>query len=311
MDRSISFARAAAFAAVAATIAMALFGTASARAPVIPYSTGISGYSGQHGVDCNLCHSGGTAPTVELAGPVFVLVDSTRRYTFTVAGGQAFEAGLDVSADAGTLVASETGTHLDGGEVTHDAPRLVDGAGVATFTFDFVAPSSTGTLTLYAAGNSVDGNGRNGGDHAATTTLQVAVVDNLTSFVEFGDALAGSGAIEPRLVGVDGPSIGPWSISVEDGLGGAPGLLWAGLGTKDQAAFGGHFYVDFAVPPWLALPIQLDGTPGIAGDGSFDFVGLDVSSFAPLTLYLQATLLDPGALRDISLTNALQMDVTQ
>jgi hypothetical protein len=306
-----SLARGAALVATAAVLASGTFCIASARVPLIPRQNGISGFSGQFGTDCNSCHSGGTAPTVELTGPVYVLLDSTRKYTFTVSGGQAFAAGLDVSTDAGALVASETGTHLDNSEVTHDAPKLVDGAGVATFTFDLTAPSSTGPLTLYAAGNSVDGNGRNFGDAAATTTLQVEVVDNLTSFVEFGVALAGSGAIEPRLVGIDGPSIGPWSIAVEEGLGGAAGLLWAGIATKDQAAFGGHFYVDLGVLPWIALPVVLDGTAGVPGDGSFDVAGADVSAFAPLTLYLQATLLDAGAVRKISITNALQMDVTK
>jgi len=297
------------FAAIAAAIAIGSFGTAAGRAPLIPRLNGISGYSGQFGPTCNVCHSGGIAPTVTLSGPVYVLKGSTRNYSLLVSGGQAVAAGLDVSVDSGTLVASETGTHLDAGEVTHDAPRNVDGNGNALFTFDFVAPKKPKTMTMWASGNSVNLSGTNAGDRSASTTLSITVVDNLTSFVEFGEALAGSGGIEPHLLGVDGPSIGPWSISIEDGLGAAPGLLWVGLATKDVAAFGGHFYVDLSVQPWLALPIQLGGTAGTAGDGTLDIQGVDVSAFAPLTIYLQATILDAGAIRRIALTNALQMTI--
>jgi hypothetical protein len=298
------------FAAIAAGIAFGSFGTAAGRAPLLPRSAGISGYSGEFGVDCNSCHSGGTAPTVTLDGPAYVLHDSTRAYSFVVSGGQQVAAGLDVSVDDGSLVASEAGTHLDAGEVTHDAPRLVDGNGDARFTFDFVAPSSASTVTMYASGNSVDHNGLNFGDLAASTTLTITVVDSLTSFLEFGQPLAGSGGIAPHLVGVEGPSAGPWSIAIEDGLGAGAGLLWVGLATIDLSpVFGGHFYVDLAVPPWAALPVQLDGTAGAAGGGSITFTGVDLSAFAPLTMYLQGTLLDAAAIRGISMTNALQLDV--
>jgi len=297
------------FAGIAALISIGSFGTASGRAPLLPRSTGISGYSGEFGVTCNVCHSGGTAPTVTLSGPVYVLRGSTRNYSLLISGGQQIAAGLDVSVDSGALVASESGTHLDMGEVTHDQPRNVDSNGNATFTFDFVAPKKLKTLTMYASGNSVDLSGTNKGDRSASTTLAITTVDNLTAFTEFGEALAGSGGFEPHLLGVDGPSVGPWSIRIENGLGGAPGLLWAGLATTDVTAFGGHFYVDLSVQPWVALPVQLGGNAGTPGDGSLDISGVDVSAFAPLTIYLQATLLDAGAVHKIALTNALQMDI--
>ena len=297
---------------LAASIAIAALDTAFGRAPLAPRSAGISGYSGERGVTCNRCHFGGITPIVKLDGPVYVLHDSTRNYSFTVSGGQRNAAGLDVSVDAGSLVASDPGTHLDAGEVTHDSPKVVDANGDVTWTLDFVAPSTASIVTMYASGNSVNGSGTTGGDRSRSTTLTINVVDNLTSFVEFGDSLAGTGGIAPHLLGVDGPSVGPWSISIEEGVGAASGLLWVGVATTDVfPVFGGHFYVDLSVVPWLALPIQLGGIAGMAGDGSLTIVGTDVSAFAPLTVYLQATLLDSAAIRGISLTNALQMDVTK
>lgn len=294
---------------LAAAAALLALMAVSAAAVVRPYSTGISGYSGKQGVNCNSCHTGGTAPSVTLGGPAYVLADSTRTFSFVVAGGQRIAAGLDVAVDAGTLVATDTETYILSGEVTHSIPRKVDSNGEAEWAFDLVAPSVTGPMTMYASGNSVDLNGINFGDKAASTTWAIEVVDNLTSFTEFGVGLAGSGGFVPHLFGVDGPSIGPWSIGIEDGLGGASGILWAGLGTLDQfPVFGGHFYIDLS-QPFIPLPIGLGGTAGVAGAGTLTIAGDDVSGLAPLTIYLQAMLIDPGAVRGISLTNALEMDI--
>jgi len=275
------------------------------------YSLGLSGFSGKQGAYCTTCHSGGVPPTVALDGPAYVLHDSQNTYSFTVTGGQAVAAGLDVAVDdnAGTLIASDVGTHLDTGEVTHDQGRLVDGNGVAKFTLEYAAPSTPQSLTMYGAGNSVDLDGSNFGDNAATATFSITVVDNLTSFVAFGQGLAGSGGIVPVLAGVDGPSAGPWSVTLAEGLGGATGYLWVGFATKDQSPFfGGHFYIDFSAA-WSYLPIFLGGSAGVAGDGTLALNGFDVSSLAPLTMYLQAALQDPVAARGVSLTNAIELDV--
>src|SRR5262245_41087755 len=203
------------FASVAAVITIA---ASPAPAP-LPYSTGISGYSGEFGFNCNSCHFGGTAPTVKLLGPKYVLLNSTRTYSFVVSGGQSIAAGLDVSVDAGTLKDTDPGTYLNSGEVTHNAPRNVDSNGDATWSFDFVAPAAAGTMTMYASGNSVNLSGTTTGDRARSTKLMIDVVDNLTSFSQFGVGLAGSGGFVPHLFGIDGPSIGPWSIEIADGLG--------------------------------------------------------------------------------------------
>jgi len=297
--------------AVVAAIAAGTIVAASSGAIVAVYSGGISGYSGRQGSNCNDCHGGGKTPVVKLDGPKYVLHDNTRSFSFLVSGGQKVAAGLDVAVSRGSLVATESGTHLDNGEVTHDQPKLVDGNGDVKWEFDFVAPAAAGAVTMFAAGNSVSLDGSEFGDRAATTTYSFTVVDNLTSFTEFGQGLAGSGGFVPHLSGVDGPSVGPWSITIAEGLGDSLGLLWAGVATKDQfpAFGGGHFYVDLSVQPWLYLTIRLDGTPGAAGEGGLALDAVDVSDLAPLSIYLQATMLDAGAPFGISLSNALQMDI--
>jgi hypothetical protein len=293
----------------AATAAAAITIAASPSPAPLPHSTGISGYSGEFGFNCNICHFGGTTPTVTLLGPRYVLLNSTRTYSFVVSGGQRVAAGLDVSVNAGSLNATDSGTYINSGEVTHNAPRNVDSNGDAAWSFDFVAPAASGSMTMYASGNSVNLSGTTAGDRARSTTLAIDVVDNLTRFSEFGVGLAGSGGFVPHLFGIDGPSIGPWSIEIEGGLGGASGILWAGLGTLDQfPVFGGHFYVDLS-QPFVPVTIVLGGTSGVPGAGTLSINGIDVSGLAPLTLYAQVMLLDGGAVRGISLSNAIEMDV--
>ncbi len=294
---------------VVAAFAMGALVAMSSAANVALHSHGISGFSGKQGKDCNQCHSGGTAPTVMLDGPIFVLHDTERTYTFTISGGQQIAGGLDVAIDMGTLDATESDTHIDTGEVTHNNPKSVDSNGNVAWDFGYIAPSQATNITIFAAGNSVNLNGNNRGDKATTTTMAVTVVDNLTSFVQFGQGLAGSGGITPELLGTDGPSVGPWSITLDQGLGGSFGYLWLGLGTADLFPFfGGHLYIDLS-QLHLILPIVLGGPSGVAGAGSLTLPGTDVSAFAPLTLYFQGTMIDPAAPKGVSLTNALEMDV--
>lgn len=123
---------------------------------------------------CVNCHSGGIEPMVALSGPSMVVPGSTNSYTLSITGGQQIAGGLDVAADAGTLIATDPGTRLQSGEITHNAPRHVDANGSVIFTFDWRAPES-GQVVLFAAGNSVNQNGINSGDNAATATLTVVV----------------------------------------------------------------------------------------------------------------------------------------
>ncbi len=137
-------------------------------------SNGISGFSGEGGATCNTCHMGGVAPTVTLTGPTLVAPNSNNTYTLTISGGQQVAGGLGVSTTAGTLAASDPGTKILNAEVVQSAPRNADGNGDVIFTFDLTAPPS-GTLTLYAAGNSVNGANAAQGDLAAATSLLVTV----------------------------------------------------------------------------------------------------------------------------------------
>jgi hypothetical protein len=95
-------------------------------------------------------------------------------YTLRIGGGQQAFGGLDVSASGGTLAVSDPGTQLVVGEITQTMSRPAIG-GTVTFSFNWTAPLTPGSVTLYASGNSVDGNSSPSGDNATATTLTVTV----------------------------------------------------------------------------------------------------------------------------------------
>ena len=146
---------------------------------------GISGYSGKFGVTCNECHSGGQAPTVSFGGSTSVNPGATTIYTFTLHSNNPAlqtKAGLDIAASGGTLaVVTGEREQLVGPEVTHAALpttlRSINANGDVTWQFKWTAPSTASNYVLYGAGNSVNGDGGNGGDRAAAAMLFIAVGD--------------------------------------------------------------------------------------------------------------------------------------
>jgi len=136
---------------------------------------GATGYSGSGGKTCTQCHGGGAVPTAALTGLGSVAPGATNTYVLTIGGGQKKYGALDVSASAGALIAFESGTKLSNGEITHTTRKAVDGSGNVSFSFKWTAPSSAGTVTMYAAGLSANGDGGTGSDGTKATTLSVKV----------------------------------------------------------------------------------------------------------------------------------------
>jgi hypothetical protein len=135
----------------------------SASILLYAYSTGITGKTRKNGTGC-ICHnpSPSTNVTVTISGPDSLIAGQTGTYTVTITGGPLVRAGTDIAASAGTLAPQGSDLRLDqsDGELTHVSPKAPSGNAV-TFTFLYTAPTSTGTVTLYANGNSVNFNGTN------------------------------------------------------------------------------------------------------------------------------------------------------
>jgi len=167
--------------AIAAVLVVATAVGLWAALPANASSRGRIGFSGNpasnDGELCSRCHTGGITPTVALDGPPMVAPGATLMLTLTVAGGQAALTGMNVSATGGSLAVPDGATDIQTieGELTHTGPKAVGADDAATYAFLWQAPASDGSVTLYAAGNSVDGNGRPSGDAAAGTMLQITV----------------------------------------------------------------------------------------------------------------------------------------
>jgi hypothetical protein len=178
-----------------------------------------------------------------------------------------------------------------------------DGEGMS-FTTDAVKPGAGATFALIASDSS---NLVPGDDNESTDLFRRDLL--WTTFEEFGVGKPGSGGFTPHLLGLGGScEAGLYSIHVEDGFGGARGFLWVGLGQTDVPGFGGRFYIDLK-QPYVALPIVLAGASGVAGAGTFDLDGGDVSDLGPLTVCLQCAFADPGANKKVSLTNGLALHI--
>lgn len=148
------------------------------------FTDGAVGYSGNpathSGATCTNCHSGGVVPNVALVGPTNVTAGSTNNFTLVIGVAQALGS-LDVSVTNGTLTATEAETEVRSGELVHTTPRPVNELGTVEFGFNWTAPLTPGNVTMYAAGNSVNGNDNDSGDNANKTELIIAVLAPTTT----------------------------------------------------------------------------------------------------------------------------------
>jgi hypothetical protein len=166
-------------------LAAALLVAALSASPSSALSGGVSGLSGNPatnlGDSCGSCHGAGSTPIVVLNGPTLVAPNSVNTYVLGVQSTNVAAqtaAGLDVSATAGLLASLGLDTQILDGEVTHTAPKVNDAGGLATFTFQWTAPETgSQTVTLYAAGNSVNQDGIPFGDAHHNTSLVIEVAE--------------------------------------------------------------------------------------------------------------------------------------
>jgi hypothetical protein len=148
----------------------------------LAHKAGISGMSGKTpGMNCGMCHSGGTSPTGSITGaPITLNVNSSANVSVIITAGSmaTTQAGLDVSlgntAATGSSLSAGNGTQVLNGEITHIQPRAFD-AGITSFDFSITAGVINGPLTIYMAVNAVNGDNATTGDnyYLFNRTLQV------------------------------------------------------------------------------------------------------------------------------------------
>ena len=152
-------------------------------------SNGMTEATRLNGEGC-VCHNPSADPnvTVRIWGPAQVTTGSTNSYFVSIKGGPAVKAGFNTAARFGSLDVNDASVLKVGNELTQSTPRVFGGADSVYWTFSYTAPQTTGFDTLYATGNSVNGDGIptaldkwNFSPNFAVQVMQVVPVE-LTSF---------------------------------------------------------------------------------------------------------------------------------
>lgn len=153
--------------------------------PALAKYGGITGRSGKPAAEgtagrtcSSTCHTpGATVPIVAISGPTSVVAGTTNQYTFIIKGGPAVNGGVNLAVDrvdAALDLVENSGLRKDGVELVHAAPKAFSN-GEVRFDFSMIAPGNGGLVTIYGAGNSVNGSGSTSGDGVAATKLDVTV----------------------------------------------------------------------------------------------------------------------------------------
>jgi len=134
------------------------FNTGDAR------QNGITGRTKKFNAGCNDCHGANAtmSVTVMIMGPDTIEVNQTANYSVMLMGGPAVKGGTNIAVSNGTLIGTSASLKKVSDELTHVSPTSFSG-GMLEFQFTYKA-TATGTQTLYATGNSVNGNGQSSGD---------------------------------------------------------------------------------------------------------------------------------------------------
>jgi hypothetical protein len=144
------------------------------------YSSGITDVTEKPGsVPGCTCHGDFPSPSVNvtISGPDTLIMNNEALYTLTITGGPLFGGGTDIAVSSGTLTNINSDLIVLGSELTHFIPKAAF-QGSVTFQFKLKAPTTTGAVTIYANGNSVNFNGKNTGDELNFAPNKTIVISN-------------------------------------------------------------------------------------------------------------------------------------
>ena len=124
----------------------------------VKYPTGIIGTTKLNGEGCN-CHSTDADSTVSvwITGPDTLQVGQSGTFTIHLTGGPKVKGGYNVAALLGSLMAVDTFSQKIDVELTHKLPRQFPVNDTLSWQFEYTAPSSVGTDTIYSVAQSVNG----------------------------------------------------------------------------------------------------------------------------------------------------------
>lgn len=168
------------------------------------------------------------------------------------------------------------------------------------------ALGETGNGTILTTPGEVSSPGSSG---ETATLVEVAPGACAGAFVPYGTGLAGTGGDVPEF-SMSGCAVPAGAIAahVDDVVGGASGLMLFGTAAASLPFKAGTLLV---APIFLTLPITVGGAPGVAGAGSVDLPTALPNDplLSGFKLYTQIGFQDAGAIENVSLTNAVLMEI--
>ncbi len=133
--------------------------------------------------------------------------------------------------------------------------------------------------------------------------------DCWVTFKDYGSGLAGDGGFVPALHGTNGScATGGYSLHIANVLGGATGALFVGFAPASVPLLGGNLLVSLG-GPFLQITLPVSGPWGLPGYGALDLPGADLNALVGLKVYLQFLAADPNAVKGVSMSNGLELDV--
>jgi hypothetical protein len=129
------------------------------------------------------------------------------------------------------------------------------------------------------------------------------------SYIEFGEPLPGTGAVNPTLAGTGEPRIDqPTTLEANSFVGGAPVILFLSTISGEAIVKGAEFHIGLG-PTSLFVIFSAGGTPGVAGAGdlSLPLTLPNDPDLIGIKLYLQAVGVDAGAIQGYSFSQCLTM----
>lgn len=145
-----------------------------------------TGYTRKSGNGCT-CHgsSANSSVVVEITGPSEILAGATATYQVTISGGSGTAVCVDIAASGGTLSAFDTNLKLSGNELITNGTKTYS-SGKYTYTFNYKAPSTTGSQTIYATGLPSKNSGWNFAPDKSVKIVSATDVNNLSIPRNFG-----------------------------------------------------------------------------------------------------------------------------
>jgi hypothetical protein len=114
---------------------------------------------------CGGCHGGNNTAdvTISITGPDSVTVSQTAMYTLIITKASKTGAGFDIATRRGVLAPVSSGMILSGTELTQSSNRSMT-SGTISLQFNYTAPSTPGTDSLFATGLATNSDASTSGD---------------------------------------------------------------------------------------------------------------------------------------------------